>query len=303
MRKFLSISFILGTLLFLLAGCDERPSERRSSRSFEDSERRRSKSELSESRQIPFANQSALRLEVEYAGGYLTIERDDTGLLAEVKLEFDREENRPYIDFDSTSMTPTLRIRSPRKHENGISFDKFRDNDWRLKLSPKIPIDFRINGGAIDGNFEMSGLKVADLDINVGAGELYLDFRELNSEQPDIHINSGAASTKAQGLCNANFRRLDFNGGVGASDLSFDGEWKSDARVDMNLGVGKNTIWLARHLGAKVNAPHSFLSPISLHGFDKRGGMHYSENYDEATGHLDFDIKMGVGHTSIDWLE
>jgi hypothetical protein len=178
-----------------------------------------------------------------------------------------------------------------------------RENDWRLKLSPKIPIEFRIDGGALDAKLELSGLKVADLNINVGAGEFDLDFGEPNSERPDIRINSGAAETKARGLCNANFRRLDFNGGVGASRLYFDGDWKSEARVDMNLGVGKNEILLARHLGAKVNAPSSFLSPISLHGFEKRGGLHYSENYDQAAGHLDFDIKMGVGHTEIDWIE
>jgi hypothetical protein len=301
MRKSLSIAFVLCAIL--LTSCGERPSERRA-RSFAEHDRRDAKGdELSETRQIQLTNQTSLRLDIEYNGGYLTIERDDAGLLADIRLDFDREENRPYIDFDSSSASPTLRIRSPRQREHNISFDKFRDNDWRLKLSPKIPIDFRIDGGAIDGKFDFTGLKMADLDLNVGAGELRLDFREPNAEQPDIRINSGAAAAKATGLCNANFRRLDFNGGIGASDLSFDGEWKSEARVDMNLGVGKNEIFLARHVGAKVRPAGSFLSPIRLRGFAKRGGLHYSENYDQAAGHLDFDIKMGVGHTEIDWIE
>jgi len=172
MRKSLSITFILSALL--LTSCDERPSERRA-RSFAENERGETPSgELSETRQIQLTKQTSLRLDIEYNGGYLTIERDDSGLLADIRL----------------------------------------------------------------------------------------DFREPNSEQPDIRINSGAAATKATGLCNANFRRLDFNGGVGASDLSFDGEWKSEARVDMNLGVGKNEIFLARHVGAKVRPAGSFLSPI-----------------------------------------
>ena len=303
MQKLLTLAFIACALF--VTNCDERPSERRSSRGFSENERRsrRGSSELSEHRQIQFTNQTSLRLEVEYNGGYLTIERDDSGLLADIKIDFDREENRPYIDFDSTSPSPTLRIRSPRRHEVRLSFDKFRENDWRLKLSPNVPIEFRLDGGALDGKLDFSGLKVADLKINVGAGEFDLDFREPNSERPDIRINSGAAETKARGLCNANFRRIDFNGGVGASRLSFDGEWKNEGRVDMNLGVGKNEILLARHIGAKVHAPSNFLSPIRLRGFDKRGGLHYSENYDAAAGHLDFDIKMGVGHTEIDWIE
>jgi hypothetical protein len=70
----------------------------------------------------------------------------------------------------------------------------------------------------IHGKFDFTGLKAADLNINVGAGELRLDFREPNAEQADIRINSGAATTTATGLCNANFRRLDFDikMGVGA---------------------------------------------------------------------------------------
>jgi hypothetical protein len=302
MLKITKLAYIL--CLLVLSSCDDRPSERRA-RSFSDNGKKESRraGALSASRQIQFTNQTALHLDIEYNGGYLTIERDDSGLLVDIKLNFDDEENRPYIDFDSSSSSPTLRIKSPRQHEHDLSFNKFRDNDWRIKLSTKVPIDFRITGGALDGDFDFTGLRVADLDVNVGAGELYLDFREPNSERPDIRLNSGAAETKAKGLCNANFRRLEFNGGVGASNLTFDGEWKNDGRVDMNLGVGKNTILLARHIGAKVHPAGSFLSPISLRGFDKRDGMRYSENYDEAAGHLDFDIKMGVGHTSIDWLD
>jgi hypothetical protein len=299
MLKYFKISLVLCSLLLL--GCDERPSERRALR--EERDRRESQGDLVETKHIQLGNAASLRLDVEYNGGYLTIERDDTGLLADLHLQFDRDENRPYIDFDSSSASPTLRIRSPRQRNGDLSFNKFRDNDWRIKLSPKIPLEIRIAAGAIDSRMNFTALKVADLNINVGAGEMDLEFGEPNSENPDIRINSGAAETTAAGLCNANFRRLDFNGGVGASRLSFDGEWKSDGRVDMNLGVGKNTILLARHVGAKVHPASSFLSPISLHGFKKRGGMHYSENYDEATGRLDFDIKMGVGHTSIDWLD
>jgi N-terminal domain of toast_rack, DUF2154 len=299
MLKYTKISWVLCALLML--SCDERPSERRALR--EERDRRESKSGLVETRQIELGNATSLRLDIEYNGGYLTIERETTGLLADLKLQFDREENRPYIDFDTASSSPTLRIRSPRQRDGDVSLDKFRDNDWRIKVSPKIPIDFKIDAGAIDGQFALTALKVADLNLNVGAGELNLEFLEPNSEHPSLSINSGAAETTAKGLCNANFRRLDFNGGVGTSRLSFDGDWTGDARVDMNLGVGKNTILLARHLGAKVHPSGSFLSPISLHGFQKRGGIHYSENYDDATGRLDFDIKMGVGHTSVDWIE
>jgi hypothetical protein len=293
------ISLILCSLLLL--SCGERPEEWRAGR--EQRDRRRAKNDLVETRQIQLSGETSLRLDIEYNGGYLDVEQDRSGLLADIYLEFDREENRPIIDYDPSALSPTLRIRSPRKRDGEVSFNKFRDNRWRLKLSPQIPFDIRIDAGAVDGRLDFTAMKVADLEINIGAGELQLECREPNPERPRITINSGAAATDASGLCNANFRSLEFNGGVGKSHLSFDGEWKSEARVDLNLGVGANTVLLPRHVGAKIRESGSFLSPISMRGFEKRGGAHYSENYDEAAGHLDFDIKMGVGHTSIKWME
>lgn len=295
------IYLLLLSCCLLLLGCDDRPEDRRAHRERNDGGW--TNSELVEKRQIQRSGEASLRLDIEYNGGYLELERESTGLLADIYLEFDQEENRPIIDYDSSLTSPTLRIRSPRRHDGEWSFKRFRDNRWRIKLSPQIPIDFRIDAGAIESRLDFTDLKVEDLNINVGAGELQFEFNTPNTEQPRISINSGAASTEASGLCNANFRRLEFNGGVGKSELSFDGEWKNEASVDLNLGVGSNTIFLPRHVGAKVRESGSFLSPVSFRGFEKRDGAHYSENYEEATGYLDFDLKIGVGHTSFRWIK
>jgi len=40
-----------------------------------------------------------------------------------------------------------------------------------------------------------------------------------------------------------------------------------------------------------------------VHGFDKEGDLYYSKNYEQASGRLDFDIEMGVGHTTVKWLD
>jgi hypothetical protein len=295
------IHLLLLSCFLLWLGCDNRPEDRRARR--ERRERSWAKDALVEKRQIPLSRETALRLDIDYHGGFLELERGTTGLLADIHLEFDLEENRPSIDYDSSLTSPTLRIHSPRNRDGNFSFKKFRDNRWRIKVSPQIPIEIRIDAGAIDSRLDFTELQVEDLNINVGAGELQLEFNTPNAGRPRISINSGAASTEAFGLCNANFRRLEFNGGVGKSELSFDGEWKNEASVDLNLGVGSNAIFLPRHVGAKVRESGSFLSPVSLRNFEKRDGAHYSNNYDEATGYLDFDIKIGVGHTSFRWIK
>jgi hypothetical protein len=260
--KDLQIVLVFGSLLLL--SCDERPSERRARR--EEQEARQREGALAETRQIQLGNAASLRLDLEDTGGDLRLERETTGLLADFQLEFDHEENRPFIDYDSSS-SPTLRIRSPHQRNGDLSLDQFRDNNWRIKVSPQIPIDIRIDGGAIDGRLDFTALKVAELNINVGAGELYLEFGEPNSERPRLSINSGAAETKAEGLCNANFHRFDFNGGVGTSRLSFDGEWKSDGRVDLNWASAKIRFCYPDRSVRKSAKPARFFLPSACTAF------------------------------------
>lgn len=289
----------------LVVACRERPADRdRDADRRRESRASRAASENLVIRQtIALTNQTGLRLDLEYAAGRLDVEPASSGTLAELDLIYSSEEHRPTIDFDSASTSPTLWIHSPKRRHDNVDLDRLRDNHWRLKLSPQIPITFDIEGGAFDAVLDFSGLKVADLNLDVGAGELDIAFSEPNSETPDLRINSGAASVEARGLCYANFRSFIFNGGAGRSNLSFDGDYEGEGEVEMNFGVGVNSVELNRALGVRIRKEGSFLAPISLRDFVKQGDTYYSEDYETAKGKLDFFIKMGVGHTSIRWIK
>lgn len=301
----MSRSCVLLLSALLIIACRERPADREqeTDRRRESRASRAASEELVIRQTIALTNQTALRLDLEYAAGRLDVEPAPSGVLAELDLTFSSEEHRPAIDFDSTSTSPTLWIHSPKRRNENVDLDRLRDNHWRLKLSPEIPITFDIEGGAFDAALDFDGLKVANLNLDVGAGELDIEFREPNPETPNLRINSGAASVEARGLCYANFRRFIFNGGAGKSALSFDGDYQGEGEVEMNFGVGVNSVELNRALGVRIRKEGSFLAPISLRDFVKQGDTYYSENYDTAKGKLDFYIKMGVGHTSIRWIK
>jgi len=178
-----------------------------------------------------------------------------------------------------------------------------RANRWRVKVSRQVALECEIDAGAVDAWLDFSGLKLEDLNVNVGAGEMALEFRERNPAKPRIRLNAGAATVTASGLCNANFETFKFNGGAGKSELFFDGDYEGEGRVELKFGVGLNTIRLAQNLGVKIRKSGSFLAPMSLRGFDKEGNYYFSPNYERATSRLDFEIEMGVGHTSIRWIE
>jgi hypothetical protein len=290
----------------LWLGCERRAREEgelSAPRPRPQKERQSSAGALVETRQFKFDDQSALNLDLEYHGGYLDFEPDTTGLLADLRFEFENEENRPEIIYDSTSSRPSLKIRSYDRHRENFSMSELRDTRWRIKISPEVVLDFRLQAGAIDGRLNFSGLRVENLRLEMGAGELDFAFDKPNPERPRISINAGAAATTASGLCNANFTTFEFHGGAGKSDLFFDGVYEGEGRVDLKYGVGLNTVLLAKDLGARIRKSGSFLAPMSVHGFDREGDIYYSKNYEQARGRLDFDIEMGVGHTTVKWLD
>lgn len=293
---------VIGVLL--MSNCRERPrdpqaqnEQRRNQR-----ERRASASRLNFAQQIPFTGQTKLLLDIEYTGGCLDFEADSSGPLVDLDLTYENEDLRPEIDFDSTSTTPRLVIRTPHDRRENLSLDDLRANHWRIKVSRKVALECEINAGAVDAWLDFSGTRLEDLNLNIGAGELEMEFRERNPERPRLRLNAGAATVTASGLCNANFEDFAFKGGAGKSELFFDGDYEGEGQVELKFGVGLNTIRLAEGLGVKIRKSGSFLAPMSLRGFDKEGNYYLSPNYERATARLYFEIEMGVGHTSIKWL-
>lgn len=300
-----NFNLMLAAMIIAFISCRERPREpqAQSEERRDHRERHARSSNLQLVRQIPFSGQSALFLDVDYTGGYLDFEADSSGALVDLNLTYDNEELQPEITFDSLSTPPFLKIRTPRDRRENLSLDDLRANRWRIKVSRKVALECEIDAGAVDAWLDFTGLQLADLNINVGAGEMEMEFRMRNPAKPRIRLNAGAATVTASGLCNANFENFKFNGGAGKSELYFDGDYEGEGRVELKFGVGLNTIRLAENLGVKIRKSGSFLAPISIRGFDKEGNHYLSPNYDTATARLSFEIEMGVGHTSIKWIE
>jgi predicted membrane protein len=106
----------------------------------------------------------------------------------------------------------------------------------------------------------------------------------------------------AVGLGNLNFRELDFEGGVGGASLDFTGDWKQDAQIKIQVGVGGVNLRVPRDLGVKVDAEKHFLSGLHLERFVKRDSQYYSENYDKAKFRVSIRVATGIGGFKITWI-
>jgi hypothetical protein len=173
---------------------------------------------------------------------------------------------------------------------------------WYLKFSDAVPISFDIQLGVGKGDFDLTGLQVKDFNLSTGASDVTLSFDEPNKSSIDnISIESGVSKFDGRNLCNANFKRFRFQGGVGAYTLDFGGDLTTEVDVDIEVGLGVMTIYVPSATGARVMYEKSWVSRVDCAAdFGSSGDNQFvSGNYYSAPGKMNIRIDSGLGSVKI----
>lgn len=166
-----------------------------------------------------------------------------------------------------------------------------------------VPLELTVKTGVGENKIDLSWLKIRELHVKAGVGEVELSATEPGTEQCHrIEFQSGVGRFDALGLGNLNFQSLEFKGGVGEATLDLTGNWKHGAEIDIKVGIGEVNVVLPSDVGAEVHAPKNFLSGLSLSNFRGEDSNTYrSNNYDSAVHRLRFDVKSGIGGVNFRW--
>lgn len=275
-------------LAFLFSGCDF---ERRLPAEM---------SSLSESR--PLGNEKSLDANVRFDIGSLEITGQKSSNLYSMDLEYDKSSYQPEIHYESAGEEGTLTFKLESTHKMGIRSER-QNNRLRLNLNDSVPLKLSVNTGVGDARLSLSGMRISRLELESGVGKSTLSTYDPNPASCDlVRIKNGVGSIDAVGLGNLNFRELEFEGGVGGANLDFTGQWKQDADVRIQVGVGGVNVRMPREIGVRVEAEKHFMSGLHLDGFDKRDAYYYSENYDKAKTRVTVRVATGVGGFRISWM-
>ncbi|HUP88919.1 MAG TPA: LiaF domain-containing protein, partial [Longimicrobiales bacterium] len=138
--------------------------------------------------------------------------------------------------------------------------------------------------------------------IAMGASESQINVSKLNPEKcTSLKMEVGAADFEASGLGNLNCDNVDLDGGVGDVTLDFNGAWRGNTDVSIDMGLGSLTLRLPRGLGVFIKK-QGFLSSFDSEGLVKRGGNYYSENYENASNKISINIDAAFGSIRIVWV-
>jgi len=251
----------------------------------------------------PGGSVDRLTADVRFDIGSLEIGADHASQLYSLDLDYDKANYQPKVEFDAAGgREGRLSVQLEGKKKFGMRHER-RTNRMRLNLSDSVPLVLDVRAGVGEARLSLSGLQLKRLDLESGVGGTRMSIYEPNPENCErVRLRNGVGSFEAVGLGNLNFQELDFEGGVGGADLDLTGEWKQDASMRVEVGVGGVTLRMPRDIGVRVEAEKHLLSGFHLDGFVKRDSEYYSENYDQVKIRVSIRVQTGIGGFRISWI-
>ena len=170
-------------------------------------------------------------------------------------------------------------------------------NDWSLSLA-NAPMNLTVKAGAYQGQYELGGLSIQNLNVTDGASKVDLNFTNPNQVQmTSLQYTTGASEVTLKGLANSCATDITFRGGAGNYTLEFSGKLQSNMNVSVEAGVSQVTIIVPMGVNAQV-ITETGLMTVSTSGGWQQQGSNYSLSGSGNT--ITINVKMGAGNLKLE---
>jgi len=252
---------------------------------------------LKESR--PLGNAKELVVDLKLDVGQVEVERTSDDNLFAFDLEYDRNRYNPQFNFtDGDQSSLRLTVESTRD----FGSHGRENNDLRVRLTDKVPIELNLTAGVSESRLELTGLKVRRMHLRGGVGKTEVSIDKPSGQvMSSLDIECGVGELIINGLGNAQVQQVDLKGGVGHAELDFSGELGNasiDARV--KVGIGAVRITVPRDADVEIEAEGSFLSNISAPSFEKSGRTYTHRGGGGAK--IRIKVESGIGGVEVELI-
>jgi hypothetical protein len=143
-----------------------------------------------ESQSIELVDAEAVRVEILMGAGELAVSGGAEELL-EADFAYNVAELKPDLEYTND----TLVVRQPEGIGLPVleNIEEFQ-NEWRLRLNDKVPMDLTVDMGAGSITLQMGDLSLTRLEVTLGACEGTVDLRGDWAHDLDVTIDVGAAN-------------------------------------------------------------------------------------------------------------
>ncbi len=157
-------------------------------------------------------------LSLDYGGGQLFISPGKQGLL---QADFNNKQIQQRIEANGQTLQIDL---SQTQYSWTPQTENL--NRWQLNISPELAWKLDIDAGAIDGNIDLNGIPLRELNCNLGAGNMLVSLGD-NGANCKVKIEAGASNVELR-IAEDTGVRIKFDGALNANNLDKLGWNKSD---------------------------------------------------------------------------
>lgn len=175
MKKYIGLVFIISASLLVLTGCFSFVPEK----------------EREETFSVKKDDAKNLDVEINLGVGELTVTKGAKGWL-EGNATYNIKKLAPNVHYNQRGQTGHLDIE--HKGSTKVRMGKIK-NVWDIELNEEIPMDLSIETGASTATLDLQGLKLENLDIETGVGDLYIDLGGDWKKSFETNIETGVGQT------------------------------------------------------------------------------------------------------------
>jgi hypothetical protein len=257
--------------------------------------------ELQEKKEsIPIDGAESVAVDILFGAGEMEISAGDPDQLFSGRFLYNVDEWEPEVTYKDGRLV----IRQGDGDESwGWPDEDAARNEWKLAFSPEVPLEMDIKTGAGQGDLDLTGLQLEELDIDLGAGDFSVVFNAPNPAQMSrFTLDVGAASLEIAGVGNASPQDMIVQGGVGEITLDLTGDWDNSADIEVTAGVGRLKLRLPDDVGVRVEVKGG-LSNVEASGLRRSGGAYVNDAYGEAEIELSIEVTTGIGQVDLEVIE
>ena len=244
------------------------------------------------------SSETSLDVTVEYGAGRLYVSPTSDGSLYRMRLDYDEARTEPLAEYRAGE----LRVGAVGR-DGGRGSGRREGGEMRLELADGLPMELELEFGAARAQLDLGGLALTGLQVRTGASESRLDVSRPNRARLErASFEIGAAEFTATRLGNLSAAEIEVSTGVGKVTLDLTGEWRRDAHVSVEMGLGKLELILPRDLGVRL-VEDTFLTTLDAPGLVKRGDAYESPGWDTAERRVTIDVQAAFGSIVVAWVQ
>jgi len=244
---------------------------------------------------VPLPGRGSTAVDIVFGAGRLQMEAGVPDKLLEAVFRYNVEQWKPEITHQGDELT----IRQGGNEDKwGIPSGNVR-NRWELEFSPQMAMAIDVKAGAGEGELDFTGLKVSQLDVDIGAGDFTIRFDEPNQASMDrMTLDTGASRIEVVSLGNAKPEEVRLQGGFGDIALDLTGSWTRSADITVRAGAGALRLTLPSNVGVEIET-RGGLTNVEAYGLRQMGNTYTNDAYGNTEIELQIKITTGVGNVRL----